>query len=200
MLFRSFIHDKKEGGFTNFNLSIAVTDDFMKAVETHGDFELINPFTRESVQVLKAQEIFLEIVHGAWSTGDPGLIFIDAIERANPTPKVGAIEATNPCGEVPLLPFEACNLGSINLSHMVSHTSRPDILWEKLQKTVETAMRFLDNVIEINAFPDEKITEQVKGNRKVGLGVMGFHELLIQLNVPYSSEKAVFIEIGRAHV
>ncbi len=188
-----FIHAKKEGGFTNFNLSIAVTDDFMKAVETHGDFELINPFTRESVQVLKAQEIFLEIVHGAWSTGDPGLIFIDAIERANPTPKVGAIEATNPCGEVPLLPFEACNLGSINLSHMVSHTSRPDILWEKLQKTVETAMRFLDNVIEINAFPDEKITEQVKGNRKVGLGVMGFHELLIQLNVPYSSEKAVFI-------
>ena len=154
-----FIHAKKEGGFTNFNLSIAVTDDFMKAVETHGDFELINPFTRESVQVLKAQEIFLEIVHGAWSTGDPGLIFIDAIERANPTPKVGAIEATNPCGEVPLLPFEACNLGSINLSHMVSHTSRPDILWEKLQKTVETAMRFLDNVIEINAFPDEKDRE-----------------------------------------
>ncbi len=188
-----FIHAKREGGFTNFNLSIAVTDEFMHAVEKKGTFKLKNPHTKTITAEVDAQELFNEIVRGAWSTGDPGLIFIDKIQRDNPTPALGDIEATNPCGEVPLLPFEACNLGSINLSHMVSHTSRPEILWEKLKKTVQIAVRFLDNVIEINSFPDKKITEQVHGNRKIGLGVMGFHELLIQLNIPYSSIKAVSI-------
>ena len=186
-----FIHAKRDGGFTNFNLSIAVTDEFMRAVQEGKKFDLKNPYTKATVTEIEAKGLFDEICHGAWSTGDPGLIFIDAIQRSNPTPKIGEIEATNPCGEVPLLPFEACNLGSINLSHMVSHTSRPEILWDKLKKTVQTSIRFLDNVIEINAFPDEKITDQVKGNRKVGLGVMGFHELLIQLNIPYSSDRAV---------
>lgn len=186
-----FIHAKRDGGFTNFNLSIAVTDEFMSAAEESRMFQLINPYTKKIEAEINAKTLFDEIVSGAWSTGDPGLIFIDAIERSNPTPSVGAIEATNPCGEVPLLPYEACNLGSINLSHMVSHTSRPEILWDKLKKTVQLGMRFLDNVIEINSFPDEKITAQVKGNRKVGLGVMGFHELLIQLNISYRSAKAV---------
>jgi ribonucleoside-diphosphate reductase alpha chain len=186
-----FIHAKRDGGFTNFNLSIAVTDDFMKAVEANRTFDLVNPLTQTKVREVLAKDVFTEITLGAWSTGDPGLIFIDAIERDNPTPQLGTIEATNPCGEVPLLPFEACNLGSINLSHMVSHTSRPEILWDKLNKTIQVAVRFLDNVIEVNSFPDEKIEEKVKGNRKIGLGVMGFHELLIQLNIPYESEKAV---------
>jgi len=186
-----FIHAKHDGGFTNFNLSIAVTDDFMKAVEANKTFDLVNPLTQTKVREVWAKDIFTEITLGAWSTGDPGLIFIDAIERDNPTPQLGSIEATNPCGEVPLLPFEACNLGSINLSHMVSHTSRPEILWDKLNKTIQLAVRFLDNVIEVNSFPDEKIENKVKGNRKIGLGVMGFHELLIQLNIPYGSEKAV---------
>lgn len=186
-----FIHAKQDGGFANFNLSVAVTDEFMKAVQEGKSFELKNPNTQKATRVLKARELFNEIVKGAWTTGDPGLIFIDEIQRGNPTPDLGSIEATNPCGEVPLLPYEACNLGSINLSHMVSHTSRPEILWDKIQKTVQIAIRFLDNVIEINSYPDEKIAEQVKGNRKIGLGVMGFHELLIQLNIPYSSDKAV---------
>lgn len=186
-----FIHAKRQGGFENFNLSIAITDEFMKALQTEGPFHLVNPYTRKKVQEISAKQIFNEIVKGAWETGDPGLVFIDTIQKENPTPVIGEIEATNPCGEVPLLPFEACNLGSINLSHMVSHTSRPEILWEKLTKTIQISMRFLDDVIEINSFPDEKITEQVRGNRKVGLGVMGFHEMLIQLGIPYSSEKAV---------
>jgi ribonucleoside-diphosphate reductase alpha chain len=186
-----FIHAKREGGFENFNLSIAVTDDFMMALHKEEPFHLINPLNQKKVQEISAKEIFNEIVKGAWETGDPGLVFIDTIQRDNPTPLIGEIEATNPCGEVPLLPYEACNLGSVNLSHMVSHTSRPEILWEKLKKTIQVAVRFLDNVIEINAFPDEKITEQVRGNRKIGLGVMGFHEMLIQLGIPYNSEKAV---------
>ena len=186
-----FIHAKREGGFENFNLSIAVTDDFMMALHKEEPFHLINPLNQKTVNEISAKEIFNEIVKGAWETGDPGLVFIDTIQRENPTPLIGEIEATNPCGEVPLLPYEACNLGSINLSHMVSHTSRPEILWEKLKKTIQVAVRFLDNVIEINAFPDEKITEQVRGNRKIGLGVMGFHEMLIQLGIPYNSEKAV---------
>lgn len=186
-----FIHAKRKGGFDNFNLSIAITDDFMKALQKNGPFHLVNPYSGKKVREVNSKEIFYEIVKGAWETGDPGLVFIDSIQRENPTPLIGEIEATNPCGEVPLLPYEACNLGSINLSHMVSHTSRPEILWEKLKKTIQISMRFLDNVIEINSFPDEKIAKQVRGNRKVGLGVMGFHEMLIQLGIPYNSEKAV---------
>ncbi|MFM8314573.1 MAG: adenosylcobalamin-dependent ribonucleoside-diphosphate reductase, partial [Deltaproteobacteria bacterium] len=152
-----FIHAKRDGGFTNFNLSVAVTDAFMKAVGEKAHFPLQNPFTHKIVKELPAFDLFQEIVKGAWETGDPGLIFIDSIERGNPTPEIGSIEATNPCGEVPLLPYEACNLGSINLSHMVSQTSRPEIRWDKLKKTIQIAMRFLDNVIEVNTFPDDSI-------------------------------------------
>lgn len=181
----------KEGFLTNFNISVAVTDEFMTAVKENKDWALINPRTKKAVKTIPAKDLLELIIHNAWSTGDPGLIFIDEINRRQPTPEVGMIEATNPCGEVPALPYESCNLGSINLAQIVAEDK---IDWEKLKKLTHWGIRFLDNVIEVNKFPlpeIEKITRQ--GNRKIGLGVMGFAEMLIKLNISYDSEKALEI-------
>ena len=184
-----FIEAKIEKGrFSNFNLSVGVTDRFMKAVEGNREFELINPRTRERVKKVKARMIFDLIVNAAWMTGDPGLIFLDEINRKNPTPQVGPIEATNPCGELPLLPYESCNLASINLSRMIRGKT---VDWEKLKEYVHWGIRFLDDVIEMNRFPLPQIEEITFANRKVGLGVMGFADLLIRMGIPYGTREAV---------
>ncbi len=178
--------------FTNFNLSVAVTDAFMEAVRAGGDYDLINPRTGEVQGHLNAREVFDLIVSHAWKTGDPGVVFIDRINQHNPTPHLGQIESTNPCGEQPLLPYESCNLGSVNLAHMLrSVAGRVEIDWDKLRETVKTAIRFLDNVIDVNRFPLDEIAGMTKKSRKVGLGVMGFADMLIQLGLPYDSEEAL---------
>lgn len=174
---------------TNFNISVAVTDAFMDAVEQDAEFALLHPGTAKVVKTMRARKLFDQIVDHAWRTGEPGLIFIDRINRDNPTPAVGEIEATNPCGEVPLLPYEACNLGSINLARMLSGANQLD--WDKLAETVRWATRFLDNVITQNRYPLTEIKRQVEGNRKIGLGVMGWADLLLALKIPYDSEEAV---------
>ena len=174
--------------FANFNLSVGVTDRFMRAVEEKREFDLINPRTQERVKKVKARMIFDLIVNAAWMTGDPGLIFLDEINRKNPTPGVGSIEATNPCGELPLLPYESCNLASINLTRMIRGKT---VDWEKLKEHVHWGIRFLDDVIEVNRFPLPQIEEITFANRKVGLGVMGFADLLIRLGIPYGTREAV---------
>jgi ribonucleoside-diphosphate reductase alpha chain len=188
-----FIEAKSNSdALTNFNLSVAVTDEFMKAVEKGTDYNLMNPRTGQVVDKLNAREVFDKIIDMAWRTGDPGIVFIDEINRHNPTPKLGKIESTNPCGEQPLLPFESCNLGSINLSKIVSYKNgQPHIDYDKLSQTVKLAVRFLDNVIEVNQFPLPEIEKMTKTTRKVGLGVMGFADMLIQLGIPYDSEQGL---------
>ncbi|MFD2202011.1 adenosylcobalamin-dependent ribonucleoside-diphosphate reductase [Shivajiella indica] len=172
----------------NFNLSVGITHAFMEAVEKDADWELIHPNSGSAIRKLKARLIWDAIVQGAWESGNPGIVFLDTINESNPMISMGAIEATNPCGEVPLLDFEACNLGSINLSKFVKGTS---LDWDFLRETVHTAVRFLDNVIEVNKYPDIKIKKATIANRKIGLGVMGWAEMLIQLSIPYDSEEAV---------
>ncbi len=185
---------------TNFNLSVAVTDKFMRAVEKGTDYNLVNPRTREVIDKLNAKEVFGKIVDMAWRTGDPGIVFIDEINRHNPTPKLGKIESTNPCGEQPLLPFESCNLGSINLSNMVADKDgQPYIDYDKLSQTVKLSVRFLDDVIEVNKFPLSEIAEMTKTTRKIGLGVMGFADMLIQLGIPYDSEQGLVVAEEIAH-
>ncbi len=180
----------REGALTNFNISVAVTDEFMETVEKDGEYSLINPRSGKVEEKLRARHVFDLMVANAWRTGDPGLVFIDEINRHNPTPKVGEIRSTNPCGEQPLLPYESCNLGSINLAKMVKDG---DLDWEKLRRTTRTAVHFLDNVIDVNKYPIPEIAQITRANRKIGLGVMGFADMLIRLDIPYDSEEALAI-------
>ncbi|RMH08312.1 MAG: adenosylcobalamin-dependent ribonucleoside-diphosphate reductase [Nitrospirae bacterium] len=176
----------------NFNISVGVTDAFLHAVRNQAEYELIHPTTRQVVRRLSARKVFEAIVQAAWQTGDPGLIFLDAINRTNPTPALGSFEATNPCGEVPLLPNESCNLGSINLAHCVRGApTKPAIDWEKVERLVPVALRFLDNLLDVNRYPTPAIAQMSLGTRKIGLGVMGFAELLIRLGIPYDSQEAI---------
>jgi len=188
-----FIHAKEESDkLNNFNISVALTETFWKALEENREYDLFNPHNNEKVGVQKAKEIFDEIVQHAWENGDPGIVFIDRINRDNPTPQLGTIESTNPCGEQPLLPFESCNLGSINLARMIKKNGdQIEVDYEKLLRTVRTAVHFLDNVIDMNKFPLPQIEKMTKTTRKIGLGVMGLADLLIQMDISYNSNDAI---------
>ena len=185
-----FITAKRDTtALTNFNISVGLTEGFMRAVEEDGEYDLVNPRTKKVVQRRRAREIFDMVVEGAWATGEPGIVFLDRLNATNPSPALGDIESTNPCGEQPLLPYEACNLGSINVAHfVVDRGGRPEIDYERLGHMVKVSVRFLDDVIDVNAYPLPKIEEITRGNRKIGLGIMGFADLLIQLGIPYNSD------------
>lgn len=186
-----FIDSKRDAGvLTHFNISVAATDAFMRAVEAGTSYDLLDPRTREPVGSQDARAVWERIVRSAWSTGDPGLVFIDTINRLHPTPELGDIESTNPCGELPLLPYESCNLGSVDLHKHLS-ADGADLDWDKLAATVQLGVRFLDDVIEANVYPMEEITRITQTNRKVGLGVMGWADLLIALGIPYDSTPAL---------
>ncbi len=180
---------EKEGILRNFNISVTITDKFMKAVEKDGDFELINPRNGDAVKTLKARAIWNLIIMMAWKNGEPGVVFIDTINSHNPTPHMGQMESTNPCGEQPLLPYESCNLGSIDVSKFVTDNGKMD--WDKLKKTVRLAVRFLDNVVDANVYTLPEIEKITKGNRKIGLGVMGFADMLIKMGIKYDTEEGL---------
>ncbi|MCK5913488.1 MAG: adenosylcobalamin-dependent ribonucleoside-diphosphate reductase, partial [Desulfuromusa sp.] len=176
---------------TNFNISVGITESFMEAVENGHDYDIINPRDGLVVKQLNAAKVFNQIIDMAWTNGEPGIIFLDRLNRDNPTPHIGEFESTNPCGEQPLLPYESCNLGSINLANMVVDGK---IVWNKLEQTTKLATRFLDNVIEANKYPLVEIDEMTRANRKIGLGVMGWADMLIMLDTPYNSQAG--IELG----
>ncbi len=176
----------------NFNISVGVTEAFMQAAEKNESYDLIDPRGGRKVGRLDASDLYQRLVESAWDSGDPGIVFLDRINRDNPTPAIGQIESTNPCGEQPLLPMEACNLGSINLSKFVTHSDEgPNIDYDSLAETVDMSVRFLDNTIDMSCYPLPEITAMVRGNRKIGLGVMGFADMLYQLGIPYNSEAAL---------
>ncbi len=184
-----FINAKrKEGMLTNFNVSVAVSDKLMNAVAKNTEFELVNPRNKKTAKKLPAKELWNQLVNAAWECGDPGIIFIDEINRKQPTPQVGVIESTNPCGEVPLLPYEPCNLGSINMARMVKNGK---IHWEKLKHAARTATHFLDNVIDANKWPLQEVEQAAKANRKIGLGIMGWAECLARCGIRYDSDRAI---------
>jgi len=182
---------EKEGVLSTFNLSVGITDKFMKAVNNDEEYELVNPRDKKNLKKMKARAIWNLIITMAWKNGEPGVIFIDTINKYNPTPNAGEIESTNPCGEQPLLPYESCNLGSINLSKMLQRNNGTvKIDWGKLEETTRKAVHFLDNIIDINKYPIKEIERVTKSNRKIGLGVMGFADMLIELAIKYDSEEA----------
>ena len=188
---------RSPGEMENFNLSVGLTKEFMEALEKDGEYALINPRTKKEIKRLKAKEVFDALVGAAWETGDPGILFMDRINEANPTPDLGEIESTNPCGEVPLLSYEPCVLGSINLSHMVKEVNGgSEADFEKIRRTVRNAIHFLDNVIDMNQYPLPQIAQMARGNRKIGLGVMGLAHFFIRLGVPYNSQKALEVSRG----
>lgn len=192
---REFIEAKRDPEeLQSFNLSVGITDGFMHAVKAGRHIDLINPRTKAAEGRINARELFDLMAECAWQSGEPGVLFLDRINRDNPTPSLGAIEATNPCGEQPLLPYESCNLGSINLVKMVRRGARgPEIDWEKLGETVKLGVRFLDDVIDVNHFPIPEIEKITRANRKIGLGVMGFAHFLILMGLPYGSDGSVRI-------
>lgn len=188
-----FIDAKVDGKtLSNFNISVGVNEEFMELAEKGLEYDLIDPHTKKAMKRVNAREVLDKIAKNAWATGDPGLIFLDRINHANPTPHIGTIESTNPCGELPLLPYESCNLGSINLSKMVyERKGKYFVDYDKLEETVKNGIHFLDNVIDMNRYPLEKIEEMTKGNRKIGLGVMGWADMLAMMGIPYDSEDAL---------
>ncbi len=206
-----FIKIKRNiGELSNFNISVAVTDEFIEAVKNDAEYNLINPRDGKVTQKVKAKKVFDEIVHSAWDTGDPGMIFIDKVNRDNPTPQIGRIESTNPCGEQPLLPYEACVLGSFNLSKYVNEECSSQIQnipediidyqkiincikWDILKRDIIIAVRLLDNAIDVNIYPIRDIEMMHKGNRKIGIGVMGWADMLILLGLPYGHEKSYLL-------
>ncbi|WP_276370817.1 adenosylcobalamin-dependent ribonucleoside-diphosphate reductase [Chryseolinea sp. H1M3-3] len=182
-----------EGNLRNFNISIGISDAFMMALQRDDHWSLIHPNSHVTTKTIKAKYLWDLIVHNAWKSGDPGLLFLDTINESNPIPHVKRIEATNPCGEVPLLPYESCNLGSINLSQFVDPDKETLINWRRLEETVHISVRFLDNVIEVNRYLSPQIKKTVQGNRKIGLGLMGWSETLARLEIPYESDEAIHL-------